>query len=48
MVSDKVGHWVNYKFRLIGMTKNRNNPLGAKNNDSTSEKLVIVKFYTPK
>ena len=24
----------------------RNNPLGAKNNDSPSEKWVIVKFYT--
>ena len=34
------------KFKLIGMIKNRSNPLGAKNNDSHLEKWVIVKFYT--
>lgn len=28
------------------LIKNSSNPLGAKNNDSSSEKLVIVKFYT--
>ena len=28
--------------------KNDQNLLGAKNNDSLSEKRVIVKFYTPK
>lgn len=28
------------------MAKNRSNPLGAKNNDSTSEKQAIVIFYT--
>lgn len=31
---------------LIGMAKNRSNPLGAKNNDSHSQKQAIVKFYT--
>lgn len=33
------------QFQLIGMTKNRSNPLGARNNDSLSEKQAIVKFY---
>ena len=31
---------------LGGRVKNRNLPLGAKNNDSHSEKQAIVKFYT--
>lgn len=34
------------KFRLIGMIEKRSNPLGAKNNDSHSEKQAIVIFCT--
>ena len=34
------------KIQLIGMLKNRGNPLGAKNNDSHPQKQAIVKFYT--
>lgn len=30
------------------MMKKRDNPLGAKNNDSSAEKWVIVIFYTMK
>ena len=37
-----------YRFQVIWMTKNRSNPLGAKNNDSHSQKQAIVIFYTMK
>ena len=37
---------LNDNFQLIGMIKNRSNPLGAKNNDSYLKKQAIVKFYT--
>ena len=46
MLEEKRNGTVLKQFQLIGMTKNRSNPLGAKNNDSLSEKLAIVKFYT--
>lgn len=46
MLEEKKNGTVLKQFQLIGMTKNRSNPLGAKNNDSLSEKLAIVKFYT--
>ena len=46
MLEEKRNSTVLRQFQLIWMTQNRSNPLGAKNNDSHSEKQAIVKFYT--